>query len=152
VKPLRINWLDPAKLDIRKLDRQTAMRVFDAILHFALHASGDVKPLRGAESWRFAREIIAFCLQSRAARCTFPAFATAPKPTDSNTARCPGIGATVNVWVHLKEYVETLAAIDRRTKDTRRPQGLDRRRPTEHSPVDLRIVAAVEICQTIATQ
>jgi mRNA-degrading endonuclease RelE of RelBE toxin-antitoxin system len=52
VKPLRINWLDPAKLDIRKLDRQTAMRVFDAVLHFALHASGDVKPLRGAESWR----------------------------------------------------------------------------------------------------
>ena len=50
----RIHWHDDAKSDIRKLDRPTVMRVFDTILQFALHASGDVKPLHGqmTGSWR----------------------------------------------------------------------------------------------------
>jgi hypothetical protein len=54
--------------------------------------------------------------------------------------------------VDLKEYVETLAAIDRRTKDARRPHGLDRRGPNEDSQIDSKIMAALEICQTIVIQ
>jgi mRNA interferase RelE/StbE len=50
----RIHWHDAAKSDIRKLDRPTAMRIFAAVQHFAVSASGDVKPLYGtmADSWR----------------------------------------------------------------------------------------------------
>jgi len=32
VLPYRIEWLDEAKSDIRRLDRPTAMRIFDAIM------------------------------------------------------------------------------------------------------------------------
>jgi hypothetical protein len=31
--PYTIEWLDEAKDDIRALDRSTAMRVFEAVLH-----------------------------------------------------------------------------------------------------------------------
>ena len=31
--PSRIDWLDEAKADVRRLDRATAMRIFDGILH-----------------------------------------------------------------------------------------------------------------------
>jgi mRNA-degrading endonuclease RelE of RelBE toxin-antitoxin system len=52
--PFRIHWHDAAKVDIRKLDRATAMRIFTTIEHFAASGSGDVKPLHGdvADSWR----------------------------------------------------------------------------------------------------
>jgi len=42
-----IEWLDDAKADVRRLDRPTALRLFDGILHFARTGSGDVKALRG---------------------------------------------------------------------------------------------------------
>ena len=45
--PYRIEWLDEAKDDIRALDRSTAMRVFDAVLHFARTGTGDVTALHG---------------------------------------------------------------------------------------------------------
>lgn len=51
--PLRSHWQESAKADVRKLDRVTAMRVFQAIKHYADSGSGDVKELQGAlESWR----------------------------------------------------------------------------------------------------
>ncbi len=45
--PYRIEWLDEAKADVRRLDRPTAMRIFDGILHYALTGGGDVAPLHG---------------------------------------------------------------------------------------------------------
>ena len=42
-----IEWLDDARTDVRALDRPTAMRVFEGILHFARSGSGDVNALRG---------------------------------------------------------------------------------------------------------
>jgi hypothetical protein len=40
--PYRIEWLDDAKIDVRALDRPTAMRIFVGVLHFARSGSGDV--------------------------------------------------------------------------------------------------------------
>ena len=40
-----IEWLDEAKADVRRLDRPTAMRIFDSILHYASTGGGDVTPL-----------------------------------------------------------------------------------------------------------
>jgi mRNA interferase RelE/StbE len=45
--PYRIEWLGEAKADVRRLDRATAMRVFDGILHYARTGSADVTPLHG---------------------------------------------------------------------------------------------------------
>jgi hypothetical protein len=35
IPPIRIDWLEEAKVDVRRLDRPTAMRVFDGVLRFA---------------------------------------------------------------------------------------------------------------------
>jgi len=45
--PFRIEWLDEARADVRRLDRPTAMRVFDGILHYARTGGGNVEPLHG---------------------------------------------------------------------------------------------------------
>jgi len=45
--PYRIEWLDEAKADIRALDRPTAMRLFEGVLHFARTGSGDLTVLHG---------------------------------------------------------------------------------------------------------
>jgi mRNA-degrading endonuclease RelE of RelBE toxin-antitoxin system len=45
--PLRIEWLDEARADVRRLDRATAMRVFDGILHYARTGGGNIEPLHG---------------------------------------------------------------------------------------------------------
>ena len=45
--PYGIEWLDAAKADVRALDRPTAMRLFQGILHFARTGSGDVTALHG---------------------------------------------------------------------------------------------------------
>ena len=43
--PIRIDWLEDAKVDIRGLDQATAMRIFDGILRFARSGAGDVVAL-----------------------------------------------------------------------------------------------------------
>jgi mRNA interferase RelE/StbE len=43
--PYQIEWLEEARADIRALDRETAMRTFEGILHFARSGAGDVRPL-----------------------------------------------------------------------------------------------------------
>jgi mRNA interferase RelE/StbE len=45
--PLRIQWLDSARYEVRKLQRPLAMRVFGAVQHFAQSGQGDIKPLHG---------------------------------------------------------------------------------------------------------
>jgi mRNA interferase RelE/StbE len=45
--PFRIEWLAEARTDVRRLDRSTAMRIFDGILHYARSGGGDVEPLHG---------------------------------------------------------------------------------------------------------
>ncbi len=45
--PYRIEWLAEAKADVRRLDRATAMRLFDGILHYARTGGGHVAPLHG---------------------------------------------------------------------------------------------------------
>ncbi len=45
--PYRIEWLDDARADVRALDRSTAMRIFQGVLHFARSGSGDVGTLQG---------------------------------------------------------------------------------------------------------
>jgi mRNA interferase RelE/StbE len=46
----KIVWSEPARLDIRALDRETAMRVFAALLRFAERGEGDVKKLKGSST------------------------------------------------------------------------------------------------------
>jgi mRNA-degrading endonuclease RelE of RelBE toxin-antitoxin system len=45
--PYRIEWLDEAKADVRRLDHPTALRLFDGILHYARTGGGNVAPLHG---------------------------------------------------------------------------------------------------------
>ena len=43
----RIVWTEPAKADIRRLDKSKAMRILSALHRFAESGTGDVKALRG---------------------------------------------------------------------------------------------------------
>ena len=45
--PYRIEWLDEARADVRRLDRPTALRIFDGILYYARTGGGNVEPLHG---------------------------------------------------------------------------------------------------------
>ena len=47
IPPFRIDWLEEAKVDVRRLDRPTAMRDFDGVLGFARSGFGDVVALQG---------------------------------------------------------------------------------------------------------
>ncbi len=70
--PLRIEWLNEAKIDVRRLDRPTAMRVFDGILHYARTGSGDIQPLHGDMTGSFRLRIgdyrVLFVLQENTMR------------------------------------------------------------------------------------
>ena len=48
----RIIWTEPAKADVRRLDKPTAMRIFAALQRFADTGEGDVKALHGREELR----------------------------------------------------------------------------------------------------
>ena len=48
----RIIWTEPAKTDVRRLDRATAIRIFAALHRFAESGEGDVKALRGRDELR----------------------------------------------------------------------------------------------------
>jgi len=43
----RIVWTEPAKIDVRRLDRTTAMRILFALHRFAESGTGDLKALQG---------------------------------------------------------------------------------------------------------
>ncbi len=43
----KIEWSDEARADVRGLDRATAMRIFDGVLHCARTGGGDLIPLHG---------------------------------------------------------------------------------------------------------
>lgn len=47
-----IVWADPAKVDVRRLDKPTAMRILAALHRFADSGEGDVKALQGMEELR----------------------------------------------------------------------------------------------------
>jgi len=48
----RIGWTEPAKADVRRLDRPTAMHILSALHRFAESGAGDVKALQGKEELR----------------------------------------------------------------------------------------------------
>jgi mRNA interferase RelE/StbE len=48
----RIVWTEPARADVRRLDKPTAMRVLVGLHHFAKSGEGDVKALEGREELR----------------------------------------------------------------------------------------------------
>ena len=48
----RIVWTDPAKTDIRRLSKPSAMHVLSALHRFAELGAGDVKALQGREELR----------------------------------------------------------------------------------------------------
>jgi len=48
----RIVWAEPAKADVRHLDKPIAMRIFAALHRFAEAGEGDVKALHGREELR----------------------------------------------------------------------------------------------------
>ena len=43
----KVLWSGPARTDIRRLDRDTAMRIFAALHRFAETGEGDIKKLQG---------------------------------------------------------------------------------------------------------
>ena len=55
--PYGIEWLDKAQADVRSLDRQSAMRIFDSILHYARAGGGDIEPLHGDMTGSFRLQV-----------------------------------------------------------------------------------------------
>ena len=66
--PYRIEWLDEAQADVRRLDRPTALLLFDGILHFARTGGGHISPLHGNMAGSFRLRLgdyrILFLLQN----------------------------------------------------------------------------------------
>lgn len=48
----RIVWTGPAKADVRRLDKSTAMRIFGSLHRFAETGQGDIKALEGRDEIR----------------------------------------------------------------------------------------------------
>ena len=48
----RIVWAEPAKADVRRLDKPTAMRILAALHRFADSGEGDLKALQGMDELR----------------------------------------------------------------------------------------------------
>jgi len=57
VPPYRIEWLDEAAADVRAIDRETAMRLFEGVLRFSRTGSGDVNTLHGEMAGAFRLRI-----------------------------------------------------------------------------------------------
>ncbi|MEO7653082.1 MAG: type II toxin-antitoxin system RelE/ParE family toxin [Bryobacteraceae bacterium] len=70
--PYRIEWLDDAQADVRRLDRPTALRLFDGILHYARTGGGNVEPLHGDMAGSFRLRLgdyrVLFTLQENTMR------------------------------------------------------------------------------------
>ena len=70
--PHGIEWLEDATTDIRALDRNTAMRIFESILHFARTGSGDITTLHGDMAGSFRLRVgdyrVLFTLENNAMR------------------------------------------------------------------------------------
>lgn len=48
----RIIWTDPARADVRRLDKPTAMRILSTLHRLAASGEGDVKALQGRNELR----------------------------------------------------------------------------------------------------
>ncbi len=48
----RIVWTEPAKADVRRIDRETAMRILTVLDRFVRTGEGDVKALQGRDELR----------------------------------------------------------------------------------------------------
>jgi mRNA-degrading endonuclease RelE of RelBE toxin-antitoxin system len=70
--PYRIEWLDEAQADVRRLDRPTALRLFDGNLHHARTGGGNVAPLHGDMAGSFRLRLgdyrVLFTLQDNTMR------------------------------------------------------------------------------------
>ena len=70
--PYRIEWLDEGNADVRRLDRATAMRIFDGVLYYARTGGGDVAPLHGDMAGSFRLRLgdyrVLFALQDNVMR------------------------------------------------------------------------------------
>ena len=70
--PYRIEWLHEARIDVRRLDRPTAMHLFEGLLHYARTGGGDVSPLHGDMAGSFRLRIgdyrVLFSLQEDVTR------------------------------------------------------------------------------------
>jgi mRNA-degrading endonuclease RelE of RelBE toxin-antitoxin system len=45
----RIEWTDAARADVRRIDRETAMRILEGLARFLFIGEGDVKLLRDSD-------------------------------------------------------------------------------------------------------
>jgi len=54
---LRIEWSEEARADIRRLDKPTAMRVFETVMRFARTGQGDIKQLQGEHAGKLRLRI-----------------------------------------------------------------------------------------------
>jgi mRNA interferase RelE/StbE len=70
--PYRIEWLDEARADVRRLDRVVALQLFEGILHYASTGGGDVAPLHGDMAGAFRLRVgdyrVLFSLQDHTMR------------------------------------------------------------------------------------
>ncbi len=89
--PFRIEWLDEAAADVRRLDRATAMRIFDAffITPAPAAAMSSLCTATGPGTFAYVSATIASCSRFGTTSCASPASAIAPKPTASTRSVFP---------------------------------------------------------------
>jgi mRNA interferase RelE/StbE len=79
----KIIFTPPARADVRRIDRDTAMRILTALDRFARTGEGDIKKLEGNTGelrLRVGDYRVRF-IETRPARSTFTPSCTVPKPT-----------------------------------------------------------------------
>jgi len=96
--PYRIEWSEQAREDVRRLDRATALRIFEGVLHCARTGAGDVEPLHGPMAARSgcASRTIALCSASSMTLCASPASVIARRPTAERAATA--LMADAGLW------------------------------------------------------
>ena len=45
----KVEWTDAARADVRRIDRETALRILEGLADFLLTEEGDVKQLKGTD-------------------------------------------------------------------------------------------------------
>ena len=53
----KIEWTDGPRADVRRIDRETAMRILEGLARFLLTEEGDVKLLRASDPREYRRRV-----------------------------------------------------------------------------------------------
>ena len=59
----KIEWTDAARADVRRIDRETAMRILQGLARFLLTEEGDVKLLKDSDPKEYRLRVGDYCIR-----------------------------------------------------------------------------------------